>query len=133
MSNNETPTPPFPAQPATTTPTATIPGAARTPIDRGWAANASGEPLTRESSETPVERVNAAMNTAGAKLSGISSTVGKRSPRLGEAFEQAGRYLQDRDPEAATEDLRELIRQNPGPAIAVGVGVGFLLARMLFK
>jgi hypothetical protein len=45
------------------------------------------------------------------------------------ALESSGRYLEEQGLSGIGEDLTNLIRRNPLPAILLGIGLGFLLAR----
>jgi len=46
-------------------------------------------------------------------------------------LEGSGRYLETHGLTGVADDLANEIRRNPIPALLVGVGVGFLIARML--
>jgi hypothetical protein len=46
-------------------------------------------------------------------------------------LERGGRYLETRGATGVAEDVTNLIRRNPIPALLIGVGVGLLVARML--
>jgi ElaB/YqjD/DUF883 family membrane-anchored ribosome-binding protein len=54
-------------------------------------------------------------------LSGASQTMSERSRQLGDSYQN---YM---------EQGREYVRSNPGPAIAMAVGAGFLLAKLLSR
>jgi gas vesicle protein len=64
----------------------------------------------------------------------IQSTAGdlrQRVPQaVAEGMDSAGRYLQEEGFSGIAEDLTTLIRRNPIPALFVGIGIGFLLARI---
>lgn len=55
--------------------------------------------------------------------------VGSASSAVADSLEQGGRYLQEHGLSGIGDDLSTLIRRNPVPAVLVGIGVGFLLAR----
>lgn len=55
--------------------------------------------------------------------------LGTASARVADSLESGGRYLQEEGLGGMTEDLMTLIRRNPIPAVLVGIGIGFLLAR----
>jgi len=55
--------------------------------------------------------------------------IGGATSAVAETLEKGGRYLQQEGLRGVGEDLTNLIRRNPIPALLVGVGVGFLLAR----
>jgi methyl-accepting chemotaxis protein len=55
--------------------------------------------------------------------------VGQASGAVASTLERGGRYLEEEGLKGIGEDLTELIRRNPIPALFVGIGLGFLLAR----
>jgi hypothetical protein len=55
--------------------------------------------------------------------------VGQASSTVAETLERGGRYLEEQGLSGIGDDLTNLIRRNPIPALLVGIGVGFLLAR----
>jgi ElaB/YqjD/DUF883 family membrane-anchored ribosome-binding protein len=44
-------------------------------------------------------------------------------------LETAGKYLEEQDFSHMAEDMTNLIRRNPIPAVCIAAGIGFLLAR----
>jgi hypothetical protein len=50
---------------------------------------------------------------------------------VAEKLEAGGRYLEDHGLKGIGADVTNLIRQNPVPALLVGVGIGALLAFMV--
>jgi hypothetical protein len=46
-------------------------------------------------------------------------------------LESGGRYLEEQGLGGIAEDVTGLIRRNPIPAVLIGVGLGFMLARFL--
>lgn len=57
----------------------------------------------------------------------VASTVGAATDNVG----AAGEYLQERDARQLGADIVQLVRRHPKTFIAVGVGLGFLVSRML--
>src|SRR5262249_28229942 len=55
--------------------------------------------------------------------------MGKASSAVADSLESGSRYLQEEGLSGIAEDLTNLIRRNPIPALLVGIGIGFLLAR----
>lgn len=55
--------------------------------------------------------------------------LGKATETLASTVESAGKYLSEQGVTGAAEDLTNLIRRNPIPAILVGIGIGILIAR----
>ena len=55
--------------------------------------------------------------------------IGSASSTVANTLETGGRYLQEHGLSGMGADLVNQIRRNPIPAVLVGVGLGFLLAR----
>jgi phage-related protein len=55
--------------------------------------------------------------------------LGSATSAVADTLERGGKYLQEEGLSGIGEDLTALIRRNPIPALLVGIGVGFLLAR----
>jgi len=55
--------------------------------------------------------------------------LGKATGAVAGALETSGKYLEDKKISGMAEDLTNLIKRNPIPALFIGVGLGFLLAR----
>jgi hypothetical protein len=60
-----------------------------------------------------------------------SGVLGSASSKVAGALEDAGEYLESHGLSGIADDLTNLIRRNPLPALLVGVGIGFLVARAL--
>jgi len=109
-----------------------------------------GKEWAREGYEKGKDMVKDAAGTVGTKAedytasagSGLRSAAGAirenapHSGMLGSAasgvasgLESAGRYLEENKLSGIANDLTDMIRRNPVPALLVGIGVGFLLAR----
>jgi len=58
-----------------------------------------------------------------------SGMLGKAASSVADTLESSGRYLQEQGLSGVGDDLTNLIRRNPIPALLAGVAVGFLLAR----
>jgi hypothetical protein len=70
-------------------------------------------------------------------LAGTIRNQGPQEGMLGDAtstvaktLEQGGKYLQKEGLTGMADDLSEIIRKNPIPAVLVGIGVGFMLAQL---
>jgi len=57
--------------------------------------------------------------------------VGDASSAVANTLERTGRHLQEEGFRGIVDDMTNAIRRNPIPALFVGIGVGFLLARAL--
>lgn len=56
--------------------------------------------------------------------------VGQAASKVADTVEGAGRYLREEGVSGMADDVTESIRRNPLTAVLIGVGVGFLLARI---
>src|SRR5262245_21368888 len=79
------------------------------------------------------------LDAVGSGLTSAAGTIRENLPSEGvfhnvgesvaEGLESSGRYLREEGFSGMADDLTDLIRRNRIPALLVGVGVGFLLAR----
>jgi ABC-type transporter Mla subunit MlaD len=86
------------------------------------------------------EKADQGTQYAGESLSSLGHTVRDRGPQsgyLGQAnqavastLEQTGDYLHEKGVSGMAGDLTNMIKRNPIPSLLIGVGVGFLLARL---
>jgi len=87
------------------------------------------------------QKADQATKAVGAGMESLGGAIHEHEPKAGvlhnvgdamaAKLEGGGRYLETRGLEGVAEDVTTLIRRNPIPALLVGVGIGFLLARML--
>jgi methyl-accepting chemotaxis protein len=86
------------------------------------------------------KKVTETVSQLGENIQSAAGSLRERGPhggRLGDAtsmvadrMDSAGRYLQEEGLSGIAEDVTTLIRRNPIPALFVGIGIGFLLARI---
>ena len=55
--------------------------------------------------------------------------LGSAASHVADSLESGGRYLREEGLSGVADDLTGMIRRNPIPALLLGIGVGFLLAR----
>jgi len=58
-------------------------------------------------------------------------TFGSASRGVAEAIDTAGKYVEDKNLSGMMDDMTNLIKRNPIPALLLGLGVGFLIGRVL--
>jgi hypothetical protein len=85
------------------------------------------------------EKAEQATAGVGCGMESLAGTVREHTPvsgmlhSAGEAvastLESGGRFLQQEGLKGMAEDFTGLIRRNPIPAVLVGIGLGFLIAR----
>lgn len=93
----------------------------------------------RETAATVGRKAEDAAGAVGSSMQSLAGTVRERGPREGVfgnassqvagALETSGRYLQEEGFSGMMDDVTGLIRRNPLPAVLIGIGIGFLLAR----
>jgi hypothetical protein len=79
--------------------------------------------------------------SVGSGMESLAGTLRDQAPREGmmgqvagaaaDTLERTGRYLREEGVSGLTEDLTQLVRRHPLPAVLVTLGLGFLLARAL--
>jgi len=57
--------------------------------------------------------------------------MGTASSAVADSLDRGGRYLEEEGLKGIGEDLTNIIRKNPIPAVLIGIGVGYLIARSL--
>ena len=57
--------------------------------------------------------------------------VGSAACAVASTLESGGQYLKEKTPGDMLEDVTNLLRKNPMTAVLIGLGVGFLIARMM--
>lgn len=57
-----------------------------------------------------------------------SGMLGSAGSSVADALESSGRYIQEEGLAGMADDMMNMIRRNPIPAVMVGVGIGVLLA-----
>jgi ElaB/YqjD/DUF883 family membrane-anchored ribosome-binding protein len=57
--------------------------------------------------------------------------LGRASEAFADTLDRTGRYIEERNIRGIANDVTEVIRRNPIPAVLVAVGLGFLLGRTL--
>jgi hypothetical protein len=81
------------------------------------------------------------MHASGDRLTDLAETVRAKTPDTGlgsglasssaDALERSGTYLQEADLADVRMDLEGMIRRHPIQALAVGLGLGYLVARAM--
>jgi len=76
---------------------------------------------------------NTARNWASGAVDAVkqSDVVNKAEDYVSDAWETGSRYFHEHNLKDMADDVAGVIRRNPIPALLVGVGLGFILARSL--
>jgi len=85
------------------------------------------------------EKADAAASAVGEGMTSLAHSIREKAPHegmLGSAsgsvasgLERGGQYLRQEGFRGMMNDLTDLVRNNPLPAVLIGVGVGFMLAQ----
>jgi len=86
------------------------------------------------------DRVDSGVSSVGKGMESLAGTIRDRGPSSGMlgnatsgvagAMDSTGRYLEEQGLSGMAEDLTGVIRRNPIPAVLIGIGLGYLLARL---
>jgi len=108
------------------------------------AASAVGEMVGNAASTVGSTVSNTADRVTSATGSGVKhlgETIKDKGPQQGifgsatravaDTLQEGGQYLEQEGFSGMIEDVTQLIRRNPMPAILVGIGLGFLIGRTL--
>jgi ElaB/YqjD/DUF883 family membrane-anchored ribosome-binding protein len=78
---------------------------------------------------------------AGSGVKHLGETIREKGPKegvmggatraVGNTLEEGGKYLEQEGFSGMMDDVTDLIRRNPVPAVLVGIGIGFLIGRTL--
>jgi len=92
-----------------------------------------------EFASSAVERADDAVSAAGRRIEQLADGIrdntpnegmlGAASNRVADTLHASGKYLEEHGVTGMVDDMTEVIRRNPIPAVLVGVGIGFILAR----
>jgi hypothetical protein len=58
-----------------------------------------------------------------------SGMLGGATSAVADTLESTGEYLESHGLSGIADDVTDLVRRNPIPALLIGIGVGFLIAR----
>jgi len=98
------------------------------------------EPPT-DVSTSVAEKAEQATEAVGAGMESLGETIRAHTPKQGilntageaiaDKLESGGQYLESHGLKGIGDDVTNLIRKHPIPVLLAGVGLGFLLARMM--
>jgi hypothetical protein len=86
------------------------------------------------------DKANEATTAVGGGMKSLASSIRQHSPHEGvlgsasssvaDSLESGGRYLQEEGLRGMAADVTALIQRNPIPSLLIGIGIGFLLAKV---
>jgi hypothetical protein len=97
----------------------------------------------RQGASAVGQRVEDATHAVGGGMKSLAETIRDKAPHegiagsaagsLASSLESGGRYLEQEGIQGIAEDVTNLIRRNPIPALLFGIGVGFCMARLTMR
>jgi uncharacterized protein YjbJ (UPF0337 family) len=109
-------------------------------IDKAKQAASTVADKAKDIASTVGEKVDSGVSSIGSGMQSVAGTIRDKGPHSGvlgsatsgiaSAMENTGEYLEDKGLSGMAGDLTELIRRHPMPALLVGIGLGYLLARI---
>ncbi len=117
-----------------------VEGAASQASEKVQQATSAAVEKAQELASSASKRVDDATAALGERVKSVAGSLRERGPQEGmlgsatgavaDSLDTAGRYIQEEGLVGMAEDVTELIRRNPIPAMLVGIGLGFMLARV---
>jgi len=97
----------------------------------------------RDAASTLGQKAEDATHAVGSGMQSLAGTmrdklpqsgpIGAASSTLASGLESTGRYLQEEGLQGIAGDMTNMIRRNPLPAMFLGIGLGFVLARAISR
>jgi uncharacterized protein YjbJ (UPF0337 family) len=94
---------------------------------------------TEETSSAGMNKGTQPISAVGEKIGSLADiirdkaphegTVGSAASTVADKLDAAGSYLQQKNVDHMMGDLSDMIRRHPVPALLIGLGIGYLLAR----
>ena len=114
-------------------------GAATAALDTARDMASQAGKKASEAASYVSQKAEDATSAVGGGMKSLAGTIRESAPREGmlgnagsavaSSLESGGRYLEEHGLSGIGEDLTDVIRRNPIPAVLIGIGVGFLIAR----
>src|SRR5262249_1064157 len=93
----------------------------------------------REAAHTAGQKAEDLTHRAGSAMESLGDTIRDKGPQEGrigkvagkvaQNLQSGGHYLQEEGLSGMANDMTDLIRRNPIPALLIGIGLGYLIAR----
>jgi len=97
--------------------------------------------MGKQAIEKVGQKADDATAAAGRGMQGVADTIREHTPGSGmvgsaakavsDTIDKGGRYLESEKLSGAMEDVTDVIRSHPVPALLVALGIGFILGRAL--
>ena len=103
-------------------------------------AHSVGESVSHAASTAGKSADNLA-SSAGSGMKSLADTIQQHTPQSGMmgnaskavagTLREGGKYLEEEGLSGMVDDLTNLVKRNPVPAILIGIGLGFLIGRTM--
>jgi len=113
--------------------------AASSLVDKAKEAASSASERASEMASDLGEKAENATAAVGSTMKSLAGSMREHAPASGmlksattsvaDTLESSGRYLEETGLSGLGKDLTSLVRRNPLPAVMLGIGLGFLIAR----
>jgi len=98
---------------------------------------------TEDAASYVAHKAEDATTAVGQNMKNLAGTIRSNAPHEGmlgtagsavaSTLESCGRELEEHGLSGVADDLTSMVRRNPVPAVLIGIGLGFLLARTFAK
>jgi hypothetical protein len=98
----------------------------------GEKAKQAGE-FVRDKADQGVSQVGKGMESLAGNIRDQgpkSGLLGRATSGVADTLDSAGRYLDNQGMSGMVDDLTGMIKNHPLPAVLIGIGLGFMLARL---
>jgi hypothetical protein len=107
--------------------------------EKAKSATSSALHSAEEAASYVGQKADDGVHAVGSSLKSFGETVRQTAPErdmlkdgmcaVADTLENTGKYLEEEGISGIAQDVTNLIKRNPIPALFIGIGVGFLLAR----
>jgi hypothetical protein len=108
---------------------------------QGASLTEKAKDVASSAAHSAAQKADSAVGSVGSGMESLAGTIRQHAPdsgmlrtasqKVARGLESGGRYLQEEGLSGIGEDLTNLIRRNPIPALLIGLGLGFLVGRAL--
>jgi len=109
-------------------------------VDKAKQAASTVAEKARDVASAVGDRAEGAVSSVGSGMQSLAGTIRDKAPSGGvlggaasgvaSALDSSGRYLEEQGLSGIADDMTTLIRRHPIPAVLIGIGMGYLLARI---
>jgi hypothetical protein len=99
--------------------------------------------LVGDVASSMAQKAEDAASGLGSRMESLAGTLREKAPQEGmmgrassavaDTLQAGGHYLAEQGASGAAKDVTDLVRKHPIPAVLIGIGLGFLLARVTIR